>query len=114
MEQFFLNLRPAIEEAMRHAMENIRQEIGAEHIYSAALVTDSDCITLFLAINTEEALAKRDQADRTPERLAELRQYWSEELVNQVADGSFSLSRYVPDEWSYSDGTDSVLNQISN
>ena len=35
------------------------------------------------------------------------------ELVNQVADGSFSLSRYVPDEWSYSDGTDSVLNQIS-
>ena len=34
--------------------------------------------------------------------------------MNQVADGSFSLSRYVPDEWSYSDGTDSVLNQISN
>ena len=113
MEQFFLNLRPAIEEAVRHAMENIRQEIGAEHIYSAALVTDSDCITLFLAINTEEALAKRDQADRTPERLAELRQYWSEELVNQVADGSFSLSRYVPDEWSYSDGPDSELNQVS-
>ena len=73
MEQFFLNLQPAIEEAVRHAMEKIRQEIGQEHIYSAALVTDSDCITLFLAVNTEEALAKRDKADQTLERLAELR-----------------------------------------
>lgn len=114
MEQFFLNLQPAIEEAVRHAMEKIRQEIGQEHIYSAALVTDSDCITLFLAVNTEEALAKRDKADQTLERLAELRKYWSEELVDRVADGSFSLSRYVPDEWGYSDGADSELNRISN
>ena len=113
MEQFFSALQPAIEKAVRHAMEKIRQEIGKEHIYSAALVTDSDCITLFLAVNTEEALAKRDEKDRTPERLAELRKYWPEELVNQVADGSFSLNRYVPDEWGYSDGTDSELNQIS-
>ena len=94
-------------------MEKIRMELGNEHIYSAALVTDSDCITLFLSVNTEEALARRDEADRTPERLAELRKYWSEELVRQVADGSFSLNRYIPDEWGYSDGTDSELNQIS-
>ena len=114
MKQFFLDLKPAIEEAVRHAMERIFQETGEERIYSAALVTDSDCITLFLAVNTEEALAKRDKADQTPERLDELRNYWSEELVNQVADGSFSLSRYVIDEWSYSDGTDSQLNPISN
>ena len=38
MEQFFLDLKPAIEEAVRHAMEKIRREIGQEHIYSAALV----------------------------------------------------------------------------
>ncbi len=113
MEQFFLDLQPAIEKAVLHEMEKIRMEIGNEHIYSAALVTDSDCITLFLAVNTEEALARRDEADRTPERLAELRKYWSEELVRQVADGSFSLNRYIPDEWDYSDGTDSELNQIS-
>ena len=113
MEQFFLALQPAIEKAVRHAMEKIRREIGKEHIYSAALVTDSDCITLFLAVNTEEALAKRDEKERTPERLTELRKYWSEDLVDQVADGSFSLNRYVPDEWAYSDGTDSELNQIS-
>jgi hypothetical protein len=114
MKQFFLDLKPAIEEAVRHAMERIFQETGEERIYSAALVTDSDCITLFLAVNTEEALAKRDKADQTPERLAELRKYWAEELVNRVADGSFSLSRYVPDEWGYSDGTESELNHISN
>lgn len=113
MEQFFADLQPTIENAVRHAMEKIHREIGKEHIYSAALVTDSDCITLFLAVNTEEALARRDEADRTPERLAELRKYWSEELVRQVADGSFSLNRYIPDEWGYSDGTDSELNQIS-
>ncbi len=113
MEPFFLDLQPAIEKAVLHEMEKIRMEIGNEHIYSAALVTDSDCITLFLAVNTEEALARRDEADRTPERLAELRKYWSEELVRQVADGSFSLNRYIPDEWGYSDGTDSELNQIS-
>ncbi len=113
MEPFFLDLQPAIEKAVLHEMEKIRMEIGNEHIYSAALVTDSDCITLFLAVNTEEALARRDEADRTPERLTELRKYWSEELVRQVADGSFSLNRYIPDEWGYSDGTDSELNQIS-
>lgn len=113
MEQFFLNLQPTIEEAVRHTMEKIRQEIGKEHIYSAALVTDSDYITLFLAVNTEESLAKRDGKDRTPKRLAELREYWSDELVDQVADGSFSLNRYVPDEWGYSDGTGSELNQVS-
>ena len=113
MEQFFADLQPAIEKAVRHAMEKIRREIGREHIYSAALVTDSDCITLFLAVNTEEALARRDEKDRTPERLAKFREYWPEELVDQVADGSFSLNRYLPDEWGYSDGTDSELNQIS-
>lgn len=113
MEQFFLELQPAIEKAVQHAMEKIRQETGKEHIYSAALVTDSDCITLFLAVNTEEALAKQDKADQTPKRLTELREYWPEELVGQVADGSFSLKRYIPDEWDYSDGTGSELNQIS-
>lgn len=33
--------------------------------------------------------------------------------MSQVADGSFSLNRYIPDEWAYSDGKDSELNQIS-
>ena len=113
MEQFFLDLQSAIQNAVRHAMEKICREVGDEHIYSAALVTDSDCVTLFLAVNTEEILAKRDAADQAPERLAELRKYWPDEVVDKVADGSFSLSRYIPDEWGYSDGTDSELNQIS-
>ena len=113
METFFLDLQPAVVNAVRHAMEKIRRELGTEHIYGAALVTDSDCITLFLAVNTEEALAKRDEQGRTPERLAELRKYWPKELVDQVADGSFSLNRYLPDEWAYSDGSGSELNLVS-
>lgn len=113
METFFLDLQPAVVNAVRHAMEKIHREIGTEHIYGAALVTDSDCITLFLAVNTEEALAKRDETDRTPERLAELGEYFPVELLNRIADGSFSLNRYIPDEWGYSDGTGSELNQVS-
>ena len=58
-------------------------------------------------------MAERDGKDRTPERLAELRQYWSDEVVDQVADGSFSLNRYALDEWGYSDGSGSELNQVS-
>ena len=64
-------------------------------------------------MNTEEALARRDESDRTPERLADLRMYWPEKLVSRVADGSFSLNRYIPDEWDYSDGSSSELNQVS-
>ena len=113
MEQFFLDLRPAIVEAVRTEMEKIRAAAGDERIYAAALVTDSDCITLFLAVNTEESLAWRDRKDRTAKRLDTLRQYWDGALVDQVANGSFSLNRYLPDEWGYSDGTDSELNQVS-
>ena len=73
MEQFFLDLQPAIEKAVQNAMEKIRQETGKEHIYSAALVTDSDCITLFLAVNTEEALAKQEGTNlRLLQQLQEL------------------------------------------
>ena len=60
MEQFFLGLQTDIKKAVRREMEKIRKEMGKERIYGAALVTDSDCVTLFLAVNTEEALAKRD------------------------------------------------------
>ena len=113
MEQFFLDLRPAIVEAVRTEMEKIRAAAGDERIYAAALVTDSDCITLFLAVNTEESLAWRDRKDRTAKRLDTLRQYWDGALVDQVANGSFSLNRYLPDEWGYSDSKGSGLNQIS-
>ena len=113
MEVFFKALRPMILEAVRTAMEEIRRQAGSEHIYAAALVTDSDCVTLFLAVNTEERLLRRDAKDRTPKRLKELRRYWSEEKVRQIADGAVSLNRWLPDEWGYSDGTGSGLNQVS-
>ena len=46
MEQFFLGLQTDIKEAVRREMEKIRKEMGKERIYGAALVTDSDCVTL--------------------------------------------------------------------
>ena len=64
MEEFFKALKPMIQRAVQIAMEKIRREAGGEHIYGAALETDSDCITLFLAVNTEESLRRRDEKDR--------------------------------------------------
>lgn len=113
MKEFFNALAPAIRQAVQSAMEKIRREAGDEHIYAAALVTDSDCVTVFLAVNTEEALEKRDKEDRTEERLRDLAPYLSQEKLRQIADGTVSLNRWLPDEWGYSDGTDSHLNSIS-
>ena len=113
MKDFFTTLAPAIRQAVKDTMKKIRQEAGNEHIYAAALVTDSDCVTLFLAVNTEEALEKRDKKDRTEERLGYLAPYLSPEKLRQIADGTVSLNRWLPDEWDYSDGKDSGLNQVS-
>ena len=113
MKDFFKALAPAIRESVKTEMKKIHTAAEDERIYAAALVTDSDCVTLFLAVNTEESLAWRDRKDRTEKRLAMLRQYYSQELADQVAEGSFSLNRYLPDEWDYSDGKDSGLNQVS-
>ncbi len=113
MEEFFKALEPMIQRAVQIAMEKIRREAGGERIYGAALATDSDCVTLFLAVNTEESLRRRDEKDRSPKRLKKLKEYWGEEKVRQIADGSFSMNRWLPDEWSYSDGSDSELNEIS-
>ena len=113
MEKFFQELAPAIREAVCAEMQKIRRAAAGEHIYTAALVTDSDCVTLFLSVNTEEALAKRDARDRTEERLDSLRPYLSEEKLRQIADGTVSLNRWLPDEWGYSDGRHSRLDRIS-
>ena len=98
MKEFFNALAPAIRQAVQSAMEKIRREAGDEHIYAAALVTDSDCVTVFLAVNTEEALEKRDKEDRTEERLRDLAPYLSQEKLRQIADGTVSLNRWLPDE----------------
>ena len=108
MKAFFNNLAEKIEQAVKTDMEQIRKEIGEETIYAVALVTDSDCITLFLALNTYEYMRKKDA-----KYLEMLRDNLSEEDIKNVKEGTASLTKWTPDEWGYSDGKNSQLVEIS-
>lgn len=83
MELFFKDLGYKIEQALKTDVEKILKKIGDEKIYSVALVTDSDCITLFLAINTYEYLEKEDK-----KQMKSL----SKEEINKIREHSISLS----------------------
>lgn len=87
MEQFYQDLTTKIKDAVKTDMKKILEEVGNEKIYVTALVTDSDCITLFLAVNTYEYLNENG--------------------------GLESEEKWLPDEWGYSDGKDSALTKLS-
>lgn len=77
-----------IRDAIAADICEILDRTGDEHIYTAALVTDSDCCSLFLAVNTLEYLESED-----------------EEPDDE--------SKWHPDEWGYSDGHGSELVKLS-
>lgn len=108
MEAFFRELANQIEEGVKKAVKEILKETGGEKIYAAALVTDSDCITLYLALNTYEYMKKRDE-----KYIEMLQDDLSEEKIKNVREGRDSLTKWIPDEWGYSDGRDSELVKIS-
>ena len=108
MKTFFNDIAEKIEQAVKTDMEQIRKEIGEEKIYAVALVTDSDCITLFLALNTYEFMRKKDA-----KYLEMMYVYLSEEDIKNVKEGTASLTKWTPDEWGYSDGKNSRLAEIS-
>lgn len=108
MKTFFNDLAEKIEQAVKKDMEQIRKEIGKEKIYAVALVTDSDYITLFLALNTYEYMRKKDT-----EYLEMLHDHLSEEDIKNVKEGTASLTKWTPAEWGYSDGKNSHLVEIN-
>ncbi|MBD5452235.1 MAG: DUF4303 domain-containing protein [Lachnospiraceae bacterium] len=108
MKTFFNDIAVKIEQAVKTDMEQIRKEIGEEKIYAVALVTDSDCITLFLALNTYEFMRKKDA-----KYLEMMHDYLSEEDIKNIKEGTSSLTKWTPDEWGYSDGKNSQLAEIS-
>ena len=77
-----------IRNAVATDLREILGRINGEHIYTAALVTDRDCCSLFLAVNTLEYLQSED-----------------EEPDDE--------SKWHPDEWRYSDGHGSELVKLS-
>ena len=108
MKSFFNELAEKIEQAVKTDMEQIREEISDEKLYAVALVTDSDCITLFLALNTYEYMRKKDM-----EYLELLHGDLSDKDIKSVKEGTASLTKWSPDEWGYSNGKNSQLAEIS-
>lgn len=106
MEEFFNEIENKIQHALTTEIKRILKETGEEKIYAAALVTDSDCITLFLAVNTYEYMQKRDR-----EYIEIL--HLPEEQAKKIREGTSSVVKWIPDEWGYSDGKNSELTQIS-
>lgn len=108
MEKFFNKIGKKIYKAIKKDTKRVLKEMEGEELYSVALVTDSDCITLFMALNTYEYLETADE-----EYLEMLGEDLSEEDIRQIEEGLVCLTKWLPDEWGYSDGENSELNKIS-
>ena len=108
MKDFFEQIERKVYDAVKKAMGCILEEVGNENVYAAALVTDEDCVSLFLAVNTYEYMRKKDL-----ENLEFMRQYLSEDKIRKIEDGTDSLTKWTPSEWGYSDGTQSDLVEVS-
>ncbi|MDE6467462.1 MAG: DUF4303 domain-containing protein [Muribaculaceae bacterium] len=85
---FWQTVTERISDAVAADLREILGRIGDEQIYTVALVTDSSCCSLFIAVNTVEYL---ESDDEEPD----------------------DESRWHPDEWGYSDGHSSHLVKLS-
>ncbi|MGE7911726.1 DUF4303 domain-containing protein [Lysinibacillus xylanilyticus] len=92
MKGFFDELGKRMVMAIRSDFKGLSKIIGNERIYAVCLVTDSDAMTVFLAINTYEKMEskylKYSQKDR------------SENLSDEVL---YKTVKWVPAEWEYDD-----------
>ncbi len=108
MEKFFDKISKKLYKAIKKDTKRVLKEMEGEELYSVALVTDSDCITLFMALNTYEYLETADE-----EYLEMVEEDLSEEDIRQIENGEVCLTKWLPDEWGYSDGENSELTKIS-
>ncbi len=108
MEIFFEQFGKKLEKAVKKDIQKALKEVGEEKVYAVALVTDDDCISLYLALNTYEYMKKKD------EKYIELFQGdFSQDYIRRVKDGFESFTKWIPDEWGYSDEKGSELAKIS-
>lgn len=108
MNKFLNTMEKIIEKAIKEDAKRVIKEIGNEHIYAVALVMDNDCISVYMAINTNEYL---ETADR--EYFEMFKEDLSEEEIRKYESGKAIFTKWTPDEWGYSDGNRSKLNKIS-
>jgi len=94
METFFKGINKKIQKAAKKDFPKIKKMLKNENPYAVAFVTDSDCVTLWLGVNTYEFLEKTD--------------------AKYAEDGDDYTTKWIPDEWGYStDWDDSGFVKIS-
>lgn len=85
---FYQGLAETVRKAVAKDLREILNQTDDENVYAVALVTDSNCCSLFLAVNTVEYL--NNETDEPDE------------------------CKWHPDEWGYSDGHGSELVKLSS
>ena len=90
MRDLFAAFGEKLVQAVRADFIELAKKIEGEKLYAVALVTDSDAGTVYLGLNTEEALLRRLD-------------YYKRE-VNPEVQVYLPPLRWTPDEWLYSDG----------
>ncbi len=96
MSNFFDQLDKKIASALEEDFHLFCEKCAGENIYACALVTDSSAMSLFFALNSEEALKRR-----------------IEENGNEAAE---PYVRWSPSDWSYGDHLikENKLGTVSN
>ncbi len=119
MKDFFRDLESMIQEAVKKEVIQILKQTGEEKVYGVALVTDSDCITLYLVANTYEYMRKKDE-----EEIKRYQQYMkqypnlyrhelSEESIKMVREGTRYITKWDCQEWGYSIGKEGDFVKVS-
>ncbi|MGA3676116.1 DUF4303 domain-containing protein [Lysinibacillus agricola] len=100
MKEFFDEFGKRMVMAVRSDFKGLSKIIGNERIYAVCLVTDSDAMTVFLAINTYEKMEEKYHKYT--------QKNWSENLNDEIL---YKTVKWVPAEWGY-DNSDLEQSEI--
>ena len=109
MKTFFGELESQIYNAVKEDFKKIQKKIGKEKINAIALVTDGDCITLRLSLNTIEYMERTDadygysDGSSRDEIVAQIQDKLSAEEIERYKSLPLETTKYSPDEWGYHD-----------
>ena len=109
MKTFFSEMENQILKAVKDDYKEIQKKVGKEKINGIALVTDGDCITLRLSVNTVEHMKKLDadygysDGSSSNELIERIKNKLSAEEIERYQSLPPGTTKWNPDEWGYHD-----------
>ncbi len=91
MKEFFDAFGKRLVKAVRNDFKKLSKNIGDERIYAVCLVTDSNAMTVLLAINTYEKVETKYQ------------KYLQGKSVQLKGEILYKTVKWIPAEWAYDD-----------